>query len=325
MGKKHLILILKFLVSALLIYLLLQKIQFSEILLSIRKISFGTLILIILLDALGILIATFKWQILISRYRFSRILVVGMIGRFYSLVLPGQLPGEALKAYYLGKGQKDMMQITASVILDKICGVIGLLLTGVIGLFFTARNIPLGIILSLTITMATMIIFLLAVRIRPLTFLLERLLKWFSYKFKFFTKLSSHSLELIDEMKNYLDRPALIFGNIILACLYQLIGIFIILLIAGNLNLEVGFIDFCWIFAIVSVALLFPVTIGGLGLREGAFLGLLGWMSVSPDKALALSLSFFGIQILDALTGGILALLKSNNNASFKQDSALFK
>ena len=310
LKKQILSFLLKFLISSLLILLLLRKIHFLEILISIQKISCVTFILVIVLDLLALLIAAYKWKILVSGYGFTRILLVSMIGRFYSLVLPGQLPGEAAKAYYLGKGQEDKMKVAASVIMDKLSGIVGLLFVGVVSLVFTSQNVPRSIIFSLTIVLAMSIMFLVVIRIRFITSLFEKMLTWAGIKFRYLCKISAHSIVLIDEIKIYMDRPYLLLGNFILACIYQLAGVLMVFIIARNLGIQVEYVDFCWIFAVVSIALLLPVTIGGLGLREGAFLGLLGWMNVLPDKAMALSLSFFGVQILEALAGGILALLK---------------
>jgi hypothetical protein len=55
-----------------------------------------------------------------------------------------------------------------------------------------------------------------------------------------------------------------------------------------------------------------PVTIGGIGLREASFVGLLGGLGVGSEKALVLSFCIFGLQIIGALTGGIVNIVEKN-------------
>ena len=54
---------------------------------------------------------------------------------------------------------------------------------------------------------------------------------------------------------------------------------------------------------IVSVAMLFPVSVGGLGIREGGYVVLLAILSVSVENAVALSLTMYSIQLIGALSG----------------------
>lgn len=72
------------------------------------------------------------------------------------------------------------------------------------------------------------------------------------------------------------------------------------------MDININFADWCWVFGVISLVVFLPITIGGIGLREGSFVILLGQLSVSSEKALALSLSIFGLQIIGGLTGGII-------------------
>jgi len=89
---------------------------------------------------------------------------------------------------------------------------------------------------------------------------------------------------------------------------YQFVCVWINLIIARGLDIHILFAELCWIFGIISVALIMPVTVGGVGLREGGFVFLLGRMGIPSEKAMAMSLSLFGLQIICALIGGILDL-----------------
>jgi hypothetical protein len=67
----------------------------------------------------------------------------------------------------------------------------------------------------------------------------------------------------------------------------------------------VGFVDWCWIFGVLSVALFLPFSIAGVGVRDLTLVGLLGLMSVPPDKAMALSFYLLAVNIFIAGIGGV--------------------
>ncbi|HEY7688339.1 MAG TPA: lysylphosphatidylglycerol synthase domain-containing protein, partial [Dongiaceae bacterium] len=52
-----------------------------------------------------------------------------------------------------------------------------------------------------------------------------------------------------------------------------------------------------------------PISIAGIGVREAAFVSLFGAVGASAEQALALSLSFFALGVLNNLIGGLLYLI----------------
>jgi uncharacterized membrane protein YbhN (UPF0104 family) len=85
-----------------------------------------------------------------------------------------------------------------------------------------------------------------------------------------------------------------------------LLYIAVMMMIATKIGIELKMADWLWIFAVVSLAVLLPLSIGGIGIREGAFVGVLGYLQVPGELALALSLTIFALQLLVASSGAIL-------------------
>jgi glycosyltransferase 2 family protein len=77
-------------------------------------------------------------------------------------------------------------------------------------------------------------------------------------------------------------------------------------MLASKIGIELRVADWLWVFAVVSLAVLLPLSLGGIGIREGAFVGVLGFLGVAAELALALSLTIFAFQILVASAGAIL-------------------
>jgi hypothetical protein len=66
------------------------------------------------------------------------------------------------------------------------------------------------------------------------------------------------------------------------------------------------FLDWCWLFALISLIGMLPFTIAGLGLREASFVGVMALASVFAEKALAMSLAIFSLLLAGAVVGGVL-------------------
>lgn len=61
---------------------------------------------------------------------------------------------------------------------------------------------------------------------------------------------------------------------------------------------------------LVTLLTLLPVSLNGLGLREGGFVFFLGQLGIPQAQALALSLLVFGLTLLFSLAGGVCLLFE---------------
>ncbi len=306
-GKK---IILKLTFAVVLTYVFLVKVNTHEVFSSLGRISIGTIIVVFILDIFANMINAYKWHLLVPEHSYLQILLVGMLGRFYSFVLPGQLVGEAIKAYQLGTKKNTGEQIAASVVIDKVTGIVGVFVVGIFGLVFSAKNISAELIIPLIVGMTLAVLFLFSLRLTYFKNLLTNFLKFICNAIPKIKHLVDRISNMLDVWEVYLMKPYFIFYNIFLGCLYQLMGVFMIWLLSNGLGISVSATDYCWIFAVVSIALLLPVTIAGLGVREGTFIGIMALLGVRNEQALALSFSFLAIQIFDAFVGGLVELTK---------------
>ena len=79
-------------------------------------------------------------------------------------------------------------------------------------------------------------------------------------------------------------------------------------LLSLSLNLELNFWVVAWLTVVVYMVRLLPLTIAGLGVREGIFIFCLNYYDVSPYKAMAFSLVVFAVIFLTALVGWVIEI-----------------
>lgn len=74
-------------------------------------------------------------------------------------------------------------------------------------------------------------------------------------------------------------------------------------MVVGAMGLDISLPALAWIRPLVFLLTLLPFTIGGLGVREAGFIGLLHLYGVAAGEALAFSLVLFAIQVAIGLVG----------------------
>jgi uncharacterized membrane protein YbhN (UPF0104 family) len=103
-----------------------------------------------------------------------------------------------------------------------------------------------------------------------------------------------------------LPRRALV-GIIAISILSQLPGILAFVALGEGLGLSVPMLSMAWIRSVVVVLSLLPISIGGVGIREGVLVMTLHGFGVPAHQAFALSILVFATTILaPGLVGGVL-------------------
>jgi hypothetical protein len=113
-------------------------------------------------------------------------------------------------------------------------------------------------------------------------------------------------------------RPAAAIEVLAVAFAYQLAVALAAFLAAAALNLDVGWTAILAFMPVVAIVQVLPVTIGGLGLREGAFILFLGPLGVSTSQAIALGLLVYFLNLAVSLLGApaFAAGVRANRAAS---------
>jgi len=259
----------------------------------------------------ALFINTLKWKLLLQNYPMGQLFSLNIIAIYYSLILPGQLAGEAAKTYKLGRGSMDAEKIAASVVIDRITGFLGLIIIALIGLMWSKIILTKESAQWLFLCFAICVLCLYSFYFQSFQNAIRKILLLTGNRFRRIEKIISQCLRLIEAWVQYLGRPMILLKSMLLGVVFQLIAVFITMTLAGALGININFADWCWIFGVISLVVFLPITVGGIGLREGGFVILLEQFGVPGEKALALSLSILGLQIIGAIAGGVIEMKNS--------------
>jgi uncharacterized membrane protein YbhN (UPF0104 family) len=97
----------------------------------------------------GLVITFFRWFLLVRviepRFALSATVVLGFIGTVFNLVIPGAVGGDLIKAAYLVRMKIKKTQAVASMVIDRIIGLLGLFTLASIAGAFAWQQAPASV------------------------------------------------------------------------------------------------------------------------------------------------------------------------------------
>ena len=119
----------------------------------------------------------------------------------------------------------------------------------------------------------------------------------------------------IGQLLPYTMRPSLIMRAVGWSLLVQAGGSLVVALIARALGVALPLSVWFAVVPLVALTMVVPVSINGVGVREGGLAFLLKPVGVSTDAAVAIGLLWFLATIVTGLIGGLLFLLDRRPSA----------
>ena len=315
--KKTLKFIIKLTFTSLFIVYILRKVNIDGIVENLKLILPFYLFTSFALYLFSIFILSIKWWVLIPKFNLKNIILLTFVSIYFSMLIPGQIAGDGIKAYKLGKGKKNALHIGRSVIIDKILGFIVIIVLSLLGLACTEYDLPSALWIGFT----AVFVFLLALMLFFLLFknsikgITVKLLNFIKNRFGFLSGILTKVLGMFESESEALNIKHLLY-NILWGFVYQTVSVGLIMIIANGVNVSLSMLDWFWITGVLSLIILLPVTIGGIGLREGSLIQVFSYLKIAPEKALTISLVGFSFQIIVALIGALINMKtrdKGNN------------
>jgi uncharacterized membrane protein YbhN (UPF0104 family) len=304
--RKKLVPLLRLLVACGLVVLLLRGVGVRGLAQSLRAADPALLALALLCGLADRAVMIGKW------YPLLRAQVPGvppgraarayLAAGFASYFLPTSLGADALRSFALGRGRRAVAEVGASVLLERLLGLLGSLVLVIAALLSALRASPrLTPLLPWAAgALALALGLLLAAFSRRATAgLLARLPAASSHR----AWQVLHRLAAAGE--RYRRSPGLVAAVAVASTAEQLFPVLVLWLLARALGLPISFPT---LFVAVPLALFLgrlPITFAGLGVFEGALVGLLGLYGVTRTDALALGVAARVIEVASQLPGAL--------------------
>ncbi len=320
-NKKIMLLTVRILVSAALIFYLITKIpDFDTVVEILKSSSIALLLLSFSTHIFGTWITAFRWKALLDtqnvKLSTATLSVTVLIGIFFNNFLPTSIGGDVFRTYDASKKANIPLGVSASVIMvERFSGVVSAAIYAVVALFLgftTIGNrsiiIPIVIFFVITVILAVLII-------NPSVLRLGKLFN----RFKFMRKMKEKLSNVYNTLVSFKKYKMVLFKVLIYSFLLQFAVILNWWLAARALGINLSLTAFIFIVPVVAVIAMLPISIGGIGLRENSTVIIMVAMGVNNEKAVLCSLIILLMLIIVGVIGGIIYVVRPYFESRFKK------
>lgn len=305
--KRRLVNVAKALATVLVLALVLRKVPLRDLAARMRALSLADLSALVALTVLQVTIGVVRWQRLLRRLgeRVAFFPLYGdvLVGLMYNMFLPTTVGGDVVRALRCRKRVAHGHAAWSSSLFERIAGLLAMAMSGAVaagvGLGSDAR-IPSAIrLLAGGLALALLVAFFFAAA--PFRLLVARLERGLP-------SVADDVRGIAGDLSGPLATRGARLEALAWSLLYQALGIAFVIVGARALGAPGHALAIVVGVPIVHVLSMVPVTIGGLGLREGLFVAILGPLGVASDVALGLAAQWLASSVGFAVVGAGVAL-----------------
>ncbi len=255
----------------------------------------------LVLSLTALVLSSLRWKRVLSVLGrpapLSALLSHTLAGQFVSNFLPSSVGGDVLRAARLSSTGEARSTSFASVVLERLSGFVALPLITLVALAASPGLRRLGAASSLALALSVVTLvglgaLLFAAGNGRVGARLAAGSKWTGF---------ASALHL--GIARIRQQPAAAFMVLATAVAYQLTIVCASWAGAHALGMSVGWWPVMAFVPVVAIAQVLPVSLNGIGLREGAFVLLLAPLGVAAGQAVAFGLLLYGMNLVVSLLG----------------------
>jgi len=305
MRKRYLSLAAKAAVSLLVLSVLVAKVDLKEALSTILAAKWTFLAVSWGLMILSTILGSYRWKVLIhvqgDNFRLGRLIKLYFIGMFFNLAMPSLVGGDVVRGYSISRSTKSISRSFIPILLERGIGLFALISISLIAasslLSYSKIIRGWGGLLSVGAFALLLLIFLLRKHFYSFA---VGLLKLIGFK-----EASGKVQGIRDILRQYRRSKRSISFAFLISLFIQILVILTNYFIALSMDIEIPLYSLCIYVPIINLISMVPISLNGVGIREGAYVYFLGMANVSKSSALSLSLVWLGVLLLCGIIGGI--------------------
>ncbi|HUN05290.1 MAG TPA: lysylphosphatidylglycerol synthase transmembrane domain-containing protein [Aggregatilineales bacterium] len=313
MKRQQLGLILRLLTAIVLLTLLILIIDRDALIATFLSVDIPLYTLGFVLFIGTILTWTLRWHLLMRAagevISYGKSLVTLTISMFFSMFLPTVVGTDLGRVYELGRDSSyRKSKLISSVLLDRLMGLMTISLMALIGLvvgsqFAGNQGVNLTVIGTLVVLFGGWVL-VFNKRAEKIIFgILDQL--------PFVKRFSPQLHKVYTVLDELYRQPRLLAQAGSVSIVNSLCTILATLLAARSIGVEISPLYFFIFMPIIWIIMTIPISVSGLGVREGAFIFFFSQVGVTNSDAIAISLLYYSYNVIVGIIGGLLLLYTS--------------
>jgi len=250
----------------------------------------------------------YRWLVLLrplasaAHVTFWPVMRIFFVSTFVGTFLPASVGGDAVRAYALARHDVPGAAAVASVFMDRMLGVLSVLLLGVAGLLF-ARDLAThpAVAAALIAALATCVVTAFVVFSQRATDFASRLLRLSPSR-----TVERMGNSIVAAVRSYARSHAELINVLAGSVGVQILRIVQAYFLGRALGIEASLATYFAFVPAILLVMLLPVTVNGLGTSQWAFVTLFARVGVPKPASFALSVLFVALGIVGNLPGAFL-------------------
>lgn len=309
--KQKLILILKTVVSISLLIWVFSRVDFAQAWQQFQNLSLPFIIFALLYYTFLQWLSCIRWQIVLKATNYS-VPMTGLLssyfaGMFLNIFLPGALGGDVYRVYRVAKITSDSEGALVSVFLERFTGLAALSALAVVGLPPAFQLIGRWDIILIFFSCVGALVSGVLLIVSPQ---LLRIAEPILHKLRL-EGIAARFAKIQLLLRQFAQHRKALMSSMVLSLILQFGIVYYHYFIAQQLGISVSFLALLVFIPIVVVVTLLPISLGGLGLKEGLWVYLFSRIGLSVEDAILLSLTITFLSWLLSFPGAAILLLDS--------------
>jgi len=293
--------------STLLVVAVLHRVSYAEVLAQINTANPVDAMICLSISLPTIAISAWRWQMLAQGIlTFQAALKYSLIGLFYGSILPGAVSGDIARGIALAIKEKNLRvdMLPASILVDRLTGLAALFFISTLGFLLMNTKLASGLeeyqaIALVCSLFSASIVIGVACAFTP----------WFAILVRWMIALipmaSLHAAgeRVLTAVVPYTANPRLLAGAFGLSLLVHMFTIFGYVVAFRAFGIDVSPLTATIFFTCLSIILLVPISISGIGVREVFSIFFFKALHTSAEVAVAFSWLLLFLGIVVAIVG----------------------
>ncbi len=302
-------------------YLFVYIVDLRSLIITLQKASLHYLIMAFALNMVGVFLCTGRWMLILRAKNITidyfLLLKLYLSGIFYNTFFPGTIGGDVYKVhkavhcYSPPKG--SFIDFASSVFWDRFFGLLTAILTAIAVICFSLINTHPP--QHLSISAPVLLIYIVGLILFFVPFLIRKsqksncLISTFPVKLKIF--LDRLVVPVYVFCRFQFDRIMMVKITIISFLFYLVSFIGTPYCLLYSFDSPISYFNLLSFMPFLNLIVMIPISVGGLGIRESAYLFFLSFTDIPPEVSTSVGFIIFGITIFNGMIGAALDLFST--------------
>lgn len=268
--------------------------------LQLQLVNPAYLFLAFIMAVVAVFLSVWVWRVMLpidDRPGYFTLMAHYLLGFFYNNFLPGGFGGDVVRAGALVQAGQGLTQAANSVLMSRLSGLWSIVLLACLTVPLYALETSWYLALPLIFAaLGALTVALLGSAIlfgAPLSLLVKRLpRRWQTWH---------------NELRAYWYQPGKLLQALLVSFGVQILAVAVNASMARALGISISFDVLLLCIPLINLVVLLPVSIGGFGVREGAYYYMLSHFEVGAGDAVLLSLAVYVLLVLVTAIGAAIS------------------